>query len=68
MREKKINNNSNNQGRIYTIAGTTYYWSMINIRDRKIDRRGRKTTKIYIYNTFLHCFVIILDPCSKSRI
>lgn len=71
MREKKINNNSNNQGRIYTIAGNNLlpdYWSMINIRDRKIDRRGRTTTKIYIYNTFLHCFVIILDPCSKSRI
>lgn len=41
---------------------------MINIRDRKIDRRGRTTTKIYTYNTFLHCFVIILDPCLKSRI
>lgn len=44
-----------------------YYW-ITGVLTLMMGRRGRTTTKTYMYNTFVHCFVIILDPCSKSRV
>lgn len=59
MREKKSTTIATTRAVYILQLATTYYWSMINIRDRKIDRRGRTTTKIYIQYIFtLFCYHI----------